>query len=151
MSRFNAVKERTKTTNYEGGEAYRESDELGLISLLVTSMLTDKFYENSGRVMNRLEEYWNSLKVTPAGREYFMKAACYTRDLFKLRSVSHLCAALVGEGVVKDLFQPEEKAMVRRFFSKVVMRPDDITEIISAYKGRLGSYVSKRELYNYLQ
>lgn len=143
MAKFNAVKQGIKTTSYESGEAFLESVELGLISLLVTSMLTDKFYENEGKIKARVSNYWDTLKTTKEGREFFMKAACYTRYKFNLRSISHLCASLVAISLVNNVIPAEEKSFTKKFFTKIIIRPDDITEIISCYSSLKGAHTSK--------
>ncbi len=44
MSKFNTtLTGTTKTTNYAGGDAYKQSSELELVSILLTSFVTDTF------------------------------------------------------------------------------------------------------------
>ena len=49
MSKFNTTmpKAKTLTENLAGGQAYSQSDELALVSLLLTSFVNDQFYRNS--------------------------------------------------------------------------------------------------------
>ena len=49
MSKFNTTlpKQKTLTENLAGGQAYAASDELALVSLLLTSFVNDQFYRNA--------------------------------------------------------------------------------------------------------
>lgn len=142
MSKFNTKKESsTKTKNLAGGVAYKESNKLALVSLLVTSFLADKAYESEAQITKRLETLYRELN--DEDKQFFAKAAIYARDKFKLRSISHLASAIIGAGVVADNYTTEDKKWLSNYFSKIIMRGDDITEIISAYKTRPGAYVSK--------
>ena len=144
MSKFNSAKvSSTATTNLAGGSAYKESAKLELASLLVTSFLSgDKAYEKEADTIKRLEKLYE--KMNTEDKKFFAQAAIYARDKFRLRSISHLCASLIGEGISAGNYDKEDKAWIANFFSKVVMRGDDITEIISAYKSRPNCYKSKK-------
>lgn len=143
MSKFNAVKTPVnKTTNLAGGDAYKESNKLALASLLVTSFLTDKAYESEAQLTKRLETLYKALDTED--KTFFAKAAIYARDKFNLRSISHLAAAMVGEGVASDKYSEEDKKWLTNFFSKIIVRGDDVTEIISAYKARPQAFKSKK-------
>ena len=142
MSKFNSVKEpETKTKNLAGGIAYKESNKLALASLLVTSFLTNKAYESEEQITKRLETLYKAL--LSEDKTFFAKAAIYARDKFHLRSISHLAASMVGEGINVGDYSLEDKKWLANFFSKIIMRGDDITEIISAYKARPNSFKSK--------
>lgn len=142
MSKFNSKKvSTTKTTNLAGGVAYKESNKLALASLLVTSFLTDKAYESEKQIATRLETLYKEL--LSEDKTFFAKASIYARDKFRLRSISHLASAILAEGVTSDQFSVEDKKWLANYFKKIVMRGDDITEIISAYKSRAGAYKSK--------
>ena len=142
MSKFNSKKtSTTKTRNLAGGVAYKESNKLALASLLVTSFLTDKAYESEKQIVKRLETLYKELR--DEDKTFFAKASIYARDKFRLRSISHLASAILGEGVVSDQYSDEDKRWLANYFKKIVMRGDDITEIISAYKSRPGAYKSK--------
>ena len=141
MSKFNSTKIGTKTTTYEGGTGYTKTPELELVQLLITSMLAkDKFYESESDLVNRLEELYtacNKKDIT-----FFPKAAIYARNNFYLRSISHLCSAIIAKGinngVYKDYNRGDKRSFLRNYFKKVVARADDITESISAYKNIAG-------------
>jgi hypothetical protein len=56
MAKFNKTKTVVpqKTVNLAGSEAYKESSKLELISLLLTSFATSKFYEKEEKINERL-------------------------------------------------------------------------------------------------
>lgn len=143
MSKFNTVKENTRITkNQAGGVAYKQSSKLELASLLVTSMLAgDKAYETESDLVTRLVELYKTLNAED--KTFFAKASIYARDKFRLRSISHLCSAILAEGVVMNNYTEEDKKWLKSYFSKVIMRADDITETISAYASRPNAYKSK--------
>ncbi len=56
MSKFNATmpKAKTLTENLAGGQAYSQSNELALVSLLLTSFVNDQFYRNAQTTLDEL-------------------------------------------------------------------------------------------------
>lgn len=131
MSKFNQIvlKSKTKTTNHAGGQAYKESNELALISLLLTSFVNDQFYRN---VEGSLEDLKNLLKkVDP---KFAAKAAIFTRDEFGMRSVTHALAAELAKYISGTDFG-------KKFYEKIVSRPDDMVEIIAYYKKNCGDKI----------
>lgn len=123
MAKFNATqpKVKTLTENLAGGQAYSESKELELASILLTSFVSDQFYRSGNDTLQTLKSLL--AKVDP---EFAAKAAIYARDKFGMRSITHalageLTSRLSGANWGKD------------FYDKVVVRPDDMTEIISYY------------------
>jgi len=123
MSKFNATspKQKTLTTNIAGGQAYKQSNELELISILLTSFVSDQFYRSSNDTLNRVKELLG--KVDP---KFAAKAAIFARDKFGMRSIAH---ALAGELTSNISGQEWSK----NFYDKVVVRVDDMTEIMSYY------------------
>lgn len=123
MSKFNTtVKEpKTLTTNLAGGQAYKQSNELALVSLLLTSFVNDQFYKGANDTLKDLRSLLK--KVDPI---FAAKAAIYARDKFGMRSISH---ALAGE--LTSYLSGSNEA--KNFYDKVVVRVDDMTEIMSYY------------------
>ena len=64
-------KKEVGTTNLAGGVAYKQSNELKLASLLLTSFREDKFYRSSKETFNELEALINT-----CDKEFCAKAAC---------------------------------------------------------------------------
>lgn len=136
MAKFNtATIDSTKAVNLAGGEAYQESVRLEFASILLASFLKAKFYaspdETAARIIKLMDE------VPPM---FAAQAAIYARDQFNMRSVTHLVAAEIA-GRVKG------ERWTRAFYNKVVVRPDDMTEIVACYLSKHG----KRPLPNSLK
>lgn len=125
MARFNQrASEPTKTTNIAGGEAFKESAELELVSILLTSFVKDQFYSTATDIIKNVGALLD--RVDPV---FAAKAAIYARTKFGMRSISHvvageLCKRVSGQPWMKD------------FLNAVVFRPDDILEIASYYDTR---------------
>lgn len=119
MSRFNTSSVGTKTTNLAGGEAYRQTPEGELASIMLTSFANDQYYRSAQDIFERLKEL-----IRICDKKFVAQAAVYARTVFGMRSITHvtaseLAAYIGGESWSKD------------FYSAVVYRPDDMTEILS--------------------
>jgi hypothetical protein len=124
MSKFNTTmpKAKTLTENKAGGQAYSQSNELALVSLLLTSFVNDQFYRNAQTTLDELR----SLITKVNDKEFIAKAAIFARDRFGMRSITH---ALAGE-LTSQLNGAE---WGKNFYDKVVVRVDDMAEIMSYY------------------
>ena len=124
MSKFNTTmpKAKTLTENLAGGQAYSQSNELALVSLLLTSFVNDQFYRNAQTTLDELRNLTTKVK----DKEFVAKAAIFARDRFGMRSITH---ALAGE-LTSQLSGAE---WGKNFYDKVVVRVDDMTEIMSYY------------------
>ena len=124
MSKFNTTvtQPKTLTTNLAGGQAHSQTDELALVSLLLTSFVSDQFYRNAQTSLDELRTLASRVK----DKEFVAKAAIYARDKFGMRSITH---ALAGE-LTSEL---TGKEWGKDFYNKVVVRVDDMTEILSYY------------------
>jgi len=131
MGKFNAtIKEpKTLTTNLAGGEAYKQSNELELVSTLLTSFVNDQFYKTTESTLDDLRKVLK--KVDPV---FAAKAAIYARDKFGMRSISHVVAAELAPYLSGNEY-------ASKFYDKVVIRPDDILEILAYYKENVGDKI----------
>ena len=124
MSKFNTTvtKSKTLTENLAGGQAYSQSNELALVSMLLTSFVNDQFYKSGSTTLKDLKALSEKIK----DKEFVAKAAIYARDKFGMRSITHgLAAELTSQLTGFD--------WGKNFYDKVVVRPDDMTEILSYY------------------
>jgi 60 kDa SS-A/Ro ribonucleoprotein len=119
--KFNAPITKSRTTNLAGGDAYAQSPELELVSFLLTSFVKDQYYQKESEVPKRVTDLLS--KVKP---DFAAKAAIFTRNEFNMRSISHIVAAELAEFA-------KGKLWAKNFYEKIVVRPDDITEILSYY------------------
>jgi 60 kDa SS-A/Ro ribonucleoprotein len=129
MTRFNSPRVGTKTKNLAGGEAFSETPKLELVSILLTSFVKDQFYRSSDEGLKKVTGLLG--KVDPL---FSAKAAVYARTKYGMRSISHVVA-----GELAKLVKGEE--WTKRFYDKVVFRPDDMTEILSYYMNKYGKPV----------
>lgn len=127
MAKFNTPATATHhTTNLAGGSAYTMTPELELVSTLLTSFLEDKFYQSGDARIAQITEAIK--KVDPL---FAAKAAIFARREFGMRSVTHVVAGEIA-GTVKG------EQWTKRFFDRVVNRPDDMMEILSYYYAHFG-------------
>lgn len=126
MSRFNSPSQGTKTTNLAGGEAYRESPKLELVSILLTSFVADQYYQKAS---DSIKQLTGLLDRVPA--KFAAQAAIYGRTKFGMRSISHVLAGELASRVKGEQW-------TKSFYDQVVYRPDDMTEIASYYFKKYG-------------
>ena len=124
MSKFNATmpKQKTLTENLAGGQAYSQSSEMALVSLLLTSFVNDQFYRGAQSTLVELKKLSEKVK----DKEFVAKSAIYARDKFGMRSVTHALAAELTS-------QLNGAEWGKDFYNKVIVRVDDMTEILSYY------------------
>lgn len=119
MSRFNQVSQGAKVENLAGGQAYSQSPELELVSMLLTSFANDQFYRSAN---NTFEQLKNLLKrVNPL---FAAKAAIYARNQFGMRSITHVLASELAKYIGGEEWG-------KSFYKSVIHRPDDMAEILS--------------------
>jgi phage regulator Rha-like protein len=125
MARFNSKKtpkiETQRTTNLAGGPAFTQSWKEELVSILLTSMVQDQFYRSAQGGLDRLTTLVQG--ANNADGPFVAKAALYARNEFGLRSITHIMAYMIGEGFKGNTW-------TKRFFEKIVRRPDDMAEIL---------------------
>jgi len=125
MSKFNETDNvnQTDAVNLAGGAAYSMSPELELASVMVTAMLEDQYYRTAESTMKRVQ----SLIGMIPDKKFVAQAAVYARKEFGMRSISHFAAAQLAKSV-----DAKGTPWIRNFYNQVVVRPDDMAEIISA-------------------
>ena len=122
MSKFNEKKAGAPMEkNFMGEDAYVLSDKEALTSMVMTTFLTDAYYVSENQLTQNIIEL-----AQKCGYEFTAKLALYARTKGNMRSVSHLLAALV----CKDSTHP---TWLKSFYEHIVLRPDDISEILSCY------------------
>lgn len=123
MAKFNEKKQEAviKTVNKAGGEAYSQSAELEMVSILLTSFVEDSYYEKAGQNLDRLKAVIG--KVNPL---FAAKAAVYARKEFGMRSITHVLASELAKRVSGEPW-------AKKFYYTLVNRPDDMIETIAYY------------------
>lgn len=123
MARFNTSAPINKTVNRAGATAYAESPKLELVSILLTSLVQDQYYRSADQGIKELRQLIQKI----GDKKFVAKAAIYARDQFNMRSVTHVAAGEVAHNV-------RGEDWTRRFFENIVVRPDDLLEIMAYYK-----------------
>lgn len=123
MSKFNETK-KNDVRNLAGGKAYKESNEMQLASLLLTSFGYDKHYQTEKEVFNQLDRL-----IALCDKEFVAKAIIYARKQFGMRTITHMASSILAKYVGGTEWGS-------RFFDKVVNRVDDMTEIVACHLSR---------------
>ena len=91
MSKFNN-NVTMKTTNKSGHVAYKMQDKEKLVSMVLTTMFGEpKFYgDNSSELVKLAEE------ICQYDPEFVSRLAVYARNVFNMRSVSHVLTCIVA-------------------------------------------------------
>lgn len=136
MSKYNKKRVGAKPTeiNEMGEAAFKLGDKEDLISTVMTTFLQDSYYETENDTVKRICDKLD--KVDPL---FAAKLAIYARTEGNMRSVSHLIAAYISKEIAG---QPWAK----RFYKKVVVRPDDMSEILSCYGSMNKMNLTNKEL-----
>lgn len=123
MAKFNEKKVAKQPTekNFMGELAFKMKEKEELISTVMTTFLQNSYYEKEETTVKRIQELLK--KVDPL---FAAKLAIYARNEGNLRSVTHLISADIAKYV-------SAQPWARRFYDKIVVRPDDMSEILSAY------------------
>ncbi len=125
MAKYNAKRETKHVpseVNAMGSAAYKLDPKEELISTVLTTFVQKSYYEKEKEIMKRFRKA--ALEVDPL---FVAKTALYTRREANMRSSSHVLAAELAPRIVGQEWK-------NRFYHKVAVRVDDMSEIISYYK-----------------
>lgn len=119
MAKFNQ-KNTNKTVNSEGFPAYEMKDKEHLVTSVLTTMFGEpKFYGSTDGDIFTLASAF--AKGDPG---FLYRLTCYARNEFNLRSVSHVLACIIAY---------DAREYTRMTLRNIIVRPDDITEIMACY------------------
>ena len=123
MGKYNSKKESVKPTvkNFMNEDAFLLKPKEELVSTVMTTFLQNSYYERECEIVDRIKDLVD--KVDPL---FAAKLAIYARETGNLRSVTHLVSALLAKYVGGTDWG-------KRFYNRIVVRPDDMSEIVSAY------------------
>jgi 60 kDa SS-A/Ro ribonucleoprotein len=115
-------KQKNQTTNHAGAKAYRLTPELELYTAVVTSLLSNTYYEKADDCLTRIQGL-----IRKNDPQFVAKLAVYAREKMYLRS---LPLVLVTE--LAKIHQGDN--LVSRATNRVVQRADEITELLAYYQ-----------------
>lgn len=124
MSKFNTTSQGIKTQNLAKGHAYKQTPELELLSILLTSFAGDDFYRTAGGTLDRLKEL-----TLVCDKKFVAQAAIYARTRFGMRSITHMIASELAP-------YASGQPWAHSFYKQIIYRPDDMMEILSYHYGR---------------
>ena len=140
MSKFN-FKNTNKAVNRDGFPAYKMQEKEHLVSAVLTTMFGEpKYYGSTDNDIVVL-----STVMADEDPEFLCKLACYARNAANMRSVSHVLACVIAH---------EAHEYTRAVIRNIIVRPDDITEIMACYKQMYGKpfpNALKREIAEQIQ
>lgn len=123
MTKYNEKKEqRVPTeTNLMGEQAFKLDPREELISTVLTTFMQKSYYESENEVLTRIREA--AAKTDPL---FVAKTAIYARREANMRSSSHVLAGELARRISGTDWGS-------RFYNKIVVRPDDMSEILAYY------------------
>lgn len=125
MSKFNTiVKEEAHVLNHEGEEAHKLTPEMELYTAVVTSSLSNKFYETAEEQIKRM-----SALISKCDHKFVAQLAVYARTEMNMRSIPLLLIVELAKIHSGD-------NLVSRTIEKVVLRADEIMELLICYQWR---------------
>nr|WP_316626378.1 TROVE domain-containing protein [uncultured Ruminococcus sp.] len=140
MAKFN-FKNTDKTVNREGFPAYKMQDKEQLVTAVLTTMFGEpKFYGSTDN-----DSFVLATVICGKDPAFVAKLACYARNVANMRSVSHVLACIIAH---------EAHEYTRAVIRNIIVRPDDITEIMACYKQMYGKpfpNALKREIAKQIQ
>ena len=125
MSKFNTIiKEQPATLNHEDAEAFRLSAEMELYTAVVTTSLSNNFYETANERIERIANL-----VGKCDARFVAQLAIYARREMNMRSVPLLLIVELAKHHSGD-------DLVSRTIEKVILRADEIMELLHCYQWR---------------
>ena len=122
MTKFNSsVRGSNKIINHEGEEAYSLSNEMELYTAVVTSILSDIYYEKENDRLSRIRELVKNNKP-----EFVAQIAIYARTQMYLRTLPIILLVELAKIHNGD-------SLIRRLTNKIVLRVDELTEVLAYY------------------
>lgn len=125
MAKFNEKKtvKQPESVNFMGEKAFLLQPKEEFVSSIMTTFLSKEgsYYESSKEEVNRILSLLD--KIDPL---FACKAAIYVRENGNMRSISHLLGAALAKYISGQEY-------AKRFYNKLVVRTDDMSEIVSAY------------------
>lgn len=125
MAKFNEKKtvKQPESVNFMGEKAFLLKPKEEFVSSIMTTFLSKEgsYYESSNEEVKRILSLLD--KIDPL---FACKAAIYVRENGNMRSISHLLGAALAKYISGQEY-------AKRFYNKLIVRPDDMSEIVSAY------------------
>lgn len=116
------AKQKNVVTNYEGAKAFSMTPEMELYTAVVTSTLSDKFYEGGTERVVRIRTL-----IQKCDALFVAQLAVYAREKMHLRSMPLVLAIELAKVYNGD-------DLVSRLISRIIQRADELTETLAYYE-----------------
>lgn len=119
------VEERTRTTNFEGGEAFDpDSPQMALYKVTINNLLEDTFYQDDRESLEQVIERFVAAADDDA--EFPLQLASYARDEMGLRDISQLLLVLSS-------YHDAGKQYVDEWATDIILRADEPATIVAMH------------------
>ncbi len=115
-------KNRQLTKNHEDAKAFVMSPEMELYTAVVTTGLNDSFYEAGNTRLERIKTL-----IEKCSPEFIARLAIYARTEMNLRSIPMVLSVELAK-------KTSGNSLVSRTVNRVVLRADEITEMLAYYQ-----------------
>ncbi len=121
--KFNLIsKGKNQVVNYEQAPAYQLSPEWNLYTAVVTSSLSDTFYEKASERLESLRKL-----IGENDPQFVARLAVYAREQMNLRSIPLVLAVELAKVHTGD-------SLLCQMTTRIVQRADEITELLAYYQ-----------------
>jgi hypothetical protein len=129
------VAEATRTTNHEGGEAFRPADpRLALYKRTINQLLEDSYYEDDTEHLQAVVERFDAAATEDP--EFVLKLAAYARQEMHLRDIPQVLLVLAAND---DRFKDDsDESLVREWTPAIVQRMDETATALAVHDTLFG-------------
>ncbi len=129
------VAEATRTTNHEGGEAFRPADpRLALYKRTINQLLEDSYYEDDTEHLHAVVERFDAAAATDP--EFVLKLAAYARQEMHLRDIPQVLLVLAAND---DRFKDDsDDSLIREWTPTIVQRMDETATALAVHDKLFG-------------
>ena len=120
--KFNLLNKAKSEVNYEGAKAFSLDKRTDLYSAVVTTSLSNKFYESGNDRLARIQSL-----IAQNDAAFVAKLAIYARSKMYMRSVPLVLAVELAK-------TQSGKGIVNKAVTGVIQRADEITELLAYYQ-----------------
>lgn len=126
------VAERTRTENYEGGEAFQpDSPERYLYTVTSSNLLEDTFYREDTEALREIIQAVDA--VSEENPEFVLKLAQFARHEMYLRQVPQLLLVLAATKYSEEL-SDDEVSLIKEYGQNVIDRADEPAQVLAIWE-----------------
>jgi hypothetical protein len=129
------VAEATRTTNYEGGEAFEPADpRLALYKRTINQLLEDTFYESDEQALAAVVQRFDA--AADEDPEFVLRLAAYARQEMYLRDTPQVLLVLAAND---DRFKDDsDDSLVREWAPEIIQRMDETATALAVHDDLFG-------------